>query len=234
MCRWKEKRRRDLTTCNYWESKKTVLDTQPQGLKCVSPIPKELESQAGKEGLPQEEEAWSIVLTIELQIVSRGNKARSCPKHDSFARDLNSRITGKMCICGQVSQWILIKCCFGGGSVAKLCPTLCNPMDHSLPGSSPWDFPGQEYWNGLLCSSPGDLPNPGIESGSPALHVNALQTEAPGKPKFWFTLLLFLSIDFFFPPGYGAKPKLIKATLSQKTAPIQKDFSKPCHPLLLN
>ena len=136
MWRWKEKRRRDLTTCDYWESKKTVLDTQPQGLKCTSRIPKELESEAGKEGLPQEEEAWSIVLTTGLQIVGRGNKVRSCPKHDRFARDSNSRVTDKMCICGQVSQWILTKCWFGGGSVAKLCPTLCNPMDHSPPGPS--------------------------------------------------------------------------------------------------
>ena len=27
----------------------------------------------------------------------------------------------------------------------------------------------QEYWNGLPLPSPGDLPNPGIEPGSPAL-----------------------------------------------------------------
>ena len=27
--------------------------------------------------------------------------------------------------------------------VAQSCPTLCNPMDCSLPGSSPWDFPGK-------------------------------------------------------------------------------------------
>ena len=26
--------------------------------------------------------------------------------------------------------------------VIQLCPTLCDPMDCSLPGSSPWDFPG--------------------------------------------------------------------------------------------
>ena len=153
----------------------------------MSPIPKELESQAGKEGLPQKEEAWSIVLTIELQIMSRGNKARSCPKHDSFARDSNSCVTGKICICGQVSQWILTKCWFGGGSVAKLCPTLCNPMDHSLPGSSPWDFPGQEYWNGLPCSSPGDLPNPGIESGSPTLQANSFyHLSYQGSPCLFF------------------------------------------------
>ena len=46
------------------------------------------------------------------------------------------------------------------------CPTLCNPMDCSLPSSCPWDSPGQEYWNGLPCPPPGDLPNPEIEPAS--------------------------------------------------------------------
>ena len=31
--------------------------------------------------------------------------------------------------------------------------------------------------------SPGDLPNPGIELGSPALQVNSLPIELPGKPQ---------------------------------------------------
>ena len=30
-------------------------------------------------------------------------------------------------------------------------------------------FSKQQYWSGLLFPSPGDLPNPGIEPGSPAL-----------------------------------------------------------------
>ena len=29
-------------------------------------------------------------------------------------------------------------------------------------------FSSQEYWNGLLCPLPGDLPNPGIKPVSPA------------------------------------------------------------------
>ena len=32
----------------------------------------------------------------------------------------------------------------------------------------------QEYWSGLPCPSLGDLPNPGIKLGSPALQVNSL------------------------------------------------------------
>ena len=38
-------------------------------------------------------------------------------------------------------------------------------------------FSRQEYWSGLPFSSPGDLPNPGIEPGSPALQTDALPSE---------------------------------------------------------
>ena len=44
-------------------------------------------------------------------------------------------------------------------------------------------FSRQECWNGLPFSSPGDLPDPGIEPGSPALQADALPSEPPGKPK---------------------------------------------------
>ena len=43
-------------------------------------------------------------------------------------------------------------------------------------------FSRQEYWNGLACPSPGDLPDPGIEPGSPALQADCLTSEPPGKP----------------------------------------------------
>ena len=61
----------------------------------------------------------------------------------------------------------------GGGLVAKLCPTLCDPMDCSLPGSSV-RFPRQEYWSGLPFPSPRDLPHPGIKPTSPASQVDSL------------------------------------------------------------
>ena len=41
-------------------------------------------------------------------------------------------------------------------------------------------FSRQEYWSGLPFPSPGDLPNPGIEPGSPALQADALSSEPPG------------------------------------------------------
>ena len=39
----------------------------------------------------------------------------------------------------------------------------------------------QQYWSGLLFPSPGDLSNPGMESGSPALQADSLLAEPPGK-----------------------------------------------------
>ena len=40
----------------------------------------------------------------------------------------------------------------------------------------------QEYWSGEPFPSPGNLPNPGMESGSSALQVNSLLPEPPGQP----------------------------------------------------
>ena len=62
-------------------------------------------------------------------------------------------------------------------TVTQSCPTLCNPMDCSLPGSSSMEFSRQEYWSGWPFPSPGDLPNSGIEPGSPALQADSLPSE---------------------------------------------------------
>ena len=40
----------------------------------------------------------------------------------------------------------------------------------------------QEYWTGLPCPSLWGLPNPGIKPRSPALQVDSLPSEPPGKP----------------------------------------------------
>ena len=45
----------------------------------------------------------------------------------------------------------------------QLRPTLCDPMDCSSLGSSVLGFSRQEYWSGLPCPPPGDLPGLGIE-----------------------------------------------------------------------
>ena len=47
----------------------------------------------------------------------------------------------------------------------------------------PWGFSRHEYWSGLPCPSPGDLPNPGFKPRSPALQMDSLLSEPLGKPK---------------------------------------------------
>ena len=53
---------------------------------------------------------------------------------------------------------------------------------HQAPVSM--EFSRQEYWSGLPFPSPGDLPDPGIEPGSPTLEADALPSEPQGSPIF--------------------------------------------------
>ena len=51
---------------------------------------------------------------------------------------------------------------------------------HQVPPSM--GFYRQEYWSGLPFPSPGDLPDPGIKPGFPALQADSLLSEPPGNP----------------------------------------------------
>ena len=67
----------------------------------------------------------------------------------------------------------------------QLCPTLCDPMDCSPPGSSSMGFSKQEYCSGFPCPSPGDLPDPRVElesSAAPALQEDSLPQSHWGSP----------------------------------------------------
>ena len=67
--------------------------------------------------------------------------------------------------------------------VTQSCPTLANPRTVARQASLSMGFSRQEYWCGLPCPPPGDLPNPGIKPRSPALQADSLPSERPGKPK---------------------------------------------------
>ena len=66
---------------------------------------------------------------------------------------------------------------FGGGLVVKLCPTLMTLWTVACQAPLSMGFSRQGYWSGLPFPSPGNLPNPGIEPGSPALQVDSLPAE---------------------------------------------------------
>ena len=68
--------------------------------------------------------------------------------------------------------------------VAQPCLTLCNPRDWSLPASSvPGDSLGKNTGVGCYAFLQGNLPNPEIKPGSPALQADSVLSEPPGKPK---------------------------------------------------
>ena len=69
-------------------------------------------------------------------------------------------------------------------------------------------FSRQEYWSGLPFPSPGDLPDPGIKPGSPALQADTLPAEPQGKPNkerglvpgYFPYLTHVLIFPFYHPP----------------------------------
>ena len=74
------------------------------------------------------------------------------------------------------TQTILSGCCQQEGikvksesEVVQSCPTLCDLMDVARQAPLSMGFSRQEYWSGLPCLPPRDLPKPGIEPRSPAL-----------------------------------------------------------------
>ena len=66
------------------------------------------------------------------------------------------------------------------------------PWTVAYQASPSMGFSRQEYWSRLPFPSSGDLPDPGIESGSPALEAEVLTSEPPEKP----ALKLYFSFNY--------------------------------------
>ena len=69
--------------------------------------------------------------------------------------------------------------------VAQECPTLCDPLDCSSPGSSVHGISQARILNWVSIPSSGDLPDPGIKpmsSVSPVLQVDSLPLSHRGSP----------------------------------------------------
>ena len=97
-----------------------------------------------------------------------------------------------------LGQWdALIHLTDGWSEVAQSCPTLCYPMDCSLPGSSVHGIFQARVLEWVAIPSPGYLPDPGIEPGSPGLQADALPSEPPGKPTASFLLSSYTALFFF-------------------------------------
>ena len=65
--------------------------------------------------------------------------------------------------------------------VAQSCPTLCDPMDCNLLGSSVHGILQARTLEWVVIPFSRELPNPGKKPGSPALQADSLPSEPPGK-----------------------------------------------------
>ena len=68
---------------------------------------------------------------------------------------------------------------------------FATPWTVAYPAPQSMEFSRQEYWSGLPFPFPGDLPDPGIEPGSPSLQADALLSEPPEAGQVvWYSHLL--------------------------------------------
>ena len=75
------------------------------------------------------------------------------------------------------TELFLLCCSYCCCLVTKSCPTLCNPMDYTPPGSSVHGILQARIPEWVAMPSPGDLPNPEIKPRSPALAGGFFTTE---------------------------------------------------------
>ena len=68
--------------------------------------------------------------------------------------------------------------------VAQSCPTLCDPMDCSILGSSVHGILHARILEWIVIPFSRNLPNPGTEPGAPALQADSLLLSHQGSPKY--------------------------------------------------
>ena len=84
-----------------------------------------------------------------------------------------------MCVCAHVHMCVCAHVCVRALTCGGLFATQ-RTVAHEVSVSM--EFSRQENWSGLPFPPPRDLPNPGIEPGSPALQADSLPLESSGKP----------------------------------------------------
>ena len=83
----------------------------------------------------------------------------------------------------------------------------------------PWGFSRQEYWSGLPCPPPGDLPDPGTKPRSPALQADSLPLSHQGSPVVFIPFTKSLQRDY---SSYSPMP-LLWGIMGFQVAPVVKN-----------
>ena len=94
-------------------------------------------------------------------------------------------------------------CCWNHNEVKLLSHVRLFATHWTVVYQSPpsMGFSRQECWTGLPFPSPGDLPDPGIEPGSPAFQADALTSEPPGNHHSHLGFMVWKSIGLYHHRG---------------------------------
>ena len=135
---------------------------------------------------------------ISLAVLHRSGLHRNLKQHDHLQVENTMIKSGLSSRNRQLQEAEADEfCCWMRAELLQSCLTLCNAIDCSRQESSSMGFSRQEYWIGLPCPPPGDLPDPGIKPASltsPALAGGFFTTSATWEPLFYGGVL-------FIPPG---------------------------------
>ena len=126
---------------------------------------------------------WMTFTSLYFTMRTRDKETKTGNTVTRWSKSLEQRWGGPELGDGIEQGWRLLETCL----------THCAVLSHSVMSDSltPWTaahqpplfmgFFRQEYWNGLSCPPPGDLPDPGIEPRSPLLQADSLPSEPPRR-----------------------------------------------------
>ena len=168
-----------------------------------------------------------MVLQLKSRVGQRGGKTKGTMTHWK----IQSMMTCTSCLpTGLKVKW---KC--------QYFLILCYSIYYNLTGCS-MEFSRKEYWSGYPVTSAGDLPNSGTKSESPALQVDSLPLEQPGKLKSnqIRSDQLLSRVWIFLIPWISARQASLSITKSRSSLTLTSIVSVMpsshlilCHPLVL-
>ena len=120
-----------------------------------------------------------------LVLLIRGKMIRISHIHELFFLTLSMFISSKdRCYCSLLPGKEMVLGKKSESWSLSHIQLFANPWTVACQALLSTEFFTQESWSGLPISSSVDLPNPGVEPGSPALQADSLSSESPGKPRY--------------------------------------------------
>ena len=112
--------------------------------------------------------------------------------------------------------------CVWRGVVAQMCPTLRSPQTIACKAPLSMEFSRQEFWSGLPFPCLGDHSDSGIKPRSPALQVDTLPSEPPGKP-------IYIKFNYLFGCTWFWSWHLRSLASAYRTSSLSRDGTPvPC------